>query len=187
VDFYSLLGITASASAFEIKNAFRIRAKLFHPDINSDTDAGEKFRMLYIAYDTLIDPIKRKMYDQLLREEFSPAGQWISKAEYEKTQRRAAMRARMYSNMQYDRFEARTFSKAAFHAKQAAAFAIFFSLMVIGMLLLTKGFQYVFKEDFNGAQVTGYALWLIGGGFCYISGKSLLGIYEAWRLGGNAD
>lgn len=187
MDFYGLLGIHETASNIEIKNAFRLRAKLFHPDINTDSDASEKFRMLYIAYDTLIDPIKRKMYDQLLKKELTYVDEWVSKAEYEKNQRRAAMRARMYANMQYDKFEARTFSKTTFHVKQAAAFIIFFSLLVIGMLLLHKGYEYVFIEDFNGARITGYAIWGIGGTFCYISGRSLLGIFEAWRLGGNDD
>ena len=187
MDFYTLLGLTAAASTAEIKSAFRIRAKLYHPDINSSSDANENFRMLYIAYATLIDPLKRKLYDQLLKEDLKVGTEWVSRAEYEKMQRRAAMRARMYANMQYDQFEARTFSKASFHAKQAMAFIIFFGMMCGGMILLTEGSHYVFKETYNGAQVTGYAFWLAGIVFCYISGKALLGIYETWRLGGNED
>ncbi len=187
MDYYSLLGVSESANTLEIRAAFRIRAKLFHPDINSGHDSGEKFRLLYIAYETLIDPVKRRLYDQLLLENNIEESQWISKAQYEKMQRRAAMRARMYANMQYNKFEERTFSNAGFQAKQIIAFIIFFAMMVIGMILLTQGFHYVFKEDFNGAQVTGYGLWIAGSGFCYISGKALLGVYETWRLGGNGD
>lgn|GEM_PF-4923840 len=187
MDFYNLLGVSATASAVEIKSAFRIRAKLFHPDINGSTDAGDNFRMLYIAYDTLTDPVKRKFYDQLLTDDAKTDKEWISRAAYEKMQRRAAMRARMYANMQYDKFEERTFSKASFHAKQASAFIIFFSMMCGAMILFTKGFHYVFKETFDGAMTTGYLFWLAGGLCCYISGKALLGIYEAWRLGGNEE
>ena len=187
MDFYSLLGVSATASAIEIKSAFRIRAKLFHPDINGESDAGDNFRMLYIAYATLIDPVKRKFYDQLLNDDLNMDTEWISRAGYEKMQRRAAMRARMYANMQYDQFEERAFSKASFHAKQSMAFIIFFSMMCGAMILLTKGFQYVFTESFDGAITTGYLFWLAGVIFCYISSKALLGIYEAWRLGGNEE
>ena len=187
MDFYDLLGVTAAASASEIKSAFRVRAKLFHPDINSSSDADENFRTLYIAYATLIDPMKRKLYDQLLIEDLNIESEWVSRAQYEKMQRRAAMRARMYANMQYDQFESRTFSKAGFHAKQVAAFIIFFGMMCGGMILLTEGTHYVFKETYNGAQVTGYAFWLGGLISCYISSKALLAIYETWRLGGSKD
>jgi len=181
LDFYQLLGVSLVASDGEIKRAFREMAKVYHPDINKSPEAGETFRVLYIAYATLSDPFKRRIYDKLLQDDFPTSNGNYSRAYYEKMQRRADMRARNYAAMQYEEFEETAFSKVSFHAKQSIAFLIFFSMMCAGMVALITGVHYVFEEQFNGAQVTGYGLWAVGGILCYISGKALLGIYEIWR------
>jgi len=54
-------------------------------------------------------------------------------------------------------------------------------MMCAGMTAFISGAHYVFVENFNGAQVTGYGMWFAGVILCYISGKALLGIYEIWR------
>ncbi|MFW9987929.1 MAG: DnaJ domain-containing protein [Candidatus Odinarchaeota archaeon] len=65
-DYYQLLDIDKDSSEEEIKFAYRRLAKKFHPDLNkSDPKAKEKFIEIKEAYDTLIDPSKRKIYDQL--------------------------------------------------------------------------------------------------------------------------
>jgi DnaJ-class molecular chaperone len=181
LDFYNLLGVSLTASDAEIKHSFREMAKKYHPDLNNETDAGDNFRMLYIAYETLTDPFKRKIYDRLLENDFEIPLNRRNWAWYEKMQRRANLRARQYSEMQYHDFEDSAFSKAEFHTKQAVAFFLFFSMMCAGMGCFLIGSQYIFNENFNGAQLTGLALWLAGCLLSYISGKALLGIYEIWR------
>jgi len=64
-DYYEILGIDKDASEKEIKLAYRKLAKKYHPDLNrTDSNANEKFIELKEAYDTLIDPAKRKFYDE---------------------------------------------------------------------------------------------------------------------------
>lgn len=62
-NFYEILGITPKAEATEIKSAFRKLAMQYHPDKNPDPDAHKQFIAIHAAYETLSDPIKRRVYD----------------------------------------------------------------------------------------------------------------------------
>src|SRR3984893_4955281 len=65
-DYYATLGVKKSASAEDIRKAFRKLARKYHPDVNpGDKGAEEKFKALSEANDVLSDPKKRKIYDQL--------------------------------------------------------------------------------------------------------------------------
>jgi len=69
-DYYDILGINKNASQEEIKKAYKKLAKKVHPDLNKkDSKATEKFILLKQAYETLLDPVKRKQYDRLEEEE----------------------------------------------------------------------------------------------------------------------
>ncbi|KAM3747869.1 hypothetical protein ACB098_05G068100 [Castanea mollissima] len=63
-DYYSTLGVPKSASSKEIKAAYRKLARQYHPDVNKQPGATEKFKEISAAYEVLSDDKKRALYDQ---------------------------------------------------------------------------------------------------------------------------
>ena len=62
-DLYGLLGVSRDASADQIRSAYRSLARQYHPDVNADPAATERFKQIQGAYEILSDPGKRQRYD----------------------------------------------------------------------------------------------------------------------------
>lgn len=114
-NYYHILEVAQTATAQEIKKAFRTKAKQFHPDLNPDPGAREQFIEVEEGYTILSDPQKRKRYDWLLS---NPGYSSRSKSrkrdayrrrhaqeEYMKRAARAARaKAQRHADMRYQRF-----------------------------------------------------------------------------------
>ncbi|CAI9104051.1 OLC1v1002658C1 [Oldenlandia corymbosa var. corymbosa] len=63
-DYYSVLGVSKNASKSEIKSAYRKLARSYHPDVNKEPGAEQKFKEISNAYEVLSDDEKRSIYDR---------------------------------------------------------------------------------------------------------------------------
>ena len=67
-DFYQILGVPRDADQAEIQRAYRKLARTYHPDVNSDPAAEDRFKDISEAYDVLSDPQARRRYDAFGRD-----------------------------------------------------------------------------------------------------------------------
>ena len=78
-DYYQILGVARDASKADIKKSYRKLARRYHPDVNQDASAEDKFKEVNEAYEVLKDAEKRKAYDRFGNDwkhghEFNPGG-----------------------------------------------------------------------------------------------------------------
>ena len=95
INYYQVLGVKRSASATEIKSAYRKLARKQHPDVNRGSEkAAREFAMLSLAYHTLIDPQERAFHDQQLDKGTHAAAASILHSDNPHAQRAREMQAR---------------------------------------------------------------------------------------------
>ncbi|MEE3343149.1 MAG: DnaJ domain-containing protein [Bacilli bacterium] len=73
INYYELLGVKKDSTPEEIKKAYRMQAKKWHPDLNKDKDASIISMRLNEAKEVLLDPLKRKDYDKYLEDLTNPS------------------------------------------------------------------------------------------------------------------
>lgn len=82
-DYYQIMGLNRDASPAEVKRAYRVLARKYHPDVSDAVDAEARFKEVGEAYEVLKDPEKRAAYDQLgsnwrAGEDFQTPPDWAS-------------------------------------------------------------------------------------------------------------
>jgi curved DNA-binding protein len=113
-DYYKVLEVPRTASADEIKRAYRKLARRFHPDVSKEANAEARFKEMQEAYEVLKDPEKRAAYDQLgsdyrAGQQFRPPPDWGSDFEF----RGRGFGARGGENMDFSDFFSSLFGQGS--------------------------------------------------------------------------
>lgn len=106
-DHYAVLGITSTATSADIKKAYRLLARKYHPDVSKDLQAPEVFKSIRLAYDVLSNEVTRTKYDQTLKFQKgagrSDRGKWNYGTEFEDRERIYRW-AEVRRKVQYERY-----------------------------------------------------------------------------------
>src|SRR6185436_17365041 len=94
-DYYRILDLNSGADMGSLKKAFRQKAKLFHPDVNSSPQAEEEFILIHTAYEIVLAHLLGKDKFKNYRDPVAQA---------EERRKKAEQRARNYARMQYEEF-----------------------------------------------------------------------------------
>ncbi|KAJ8501309.1 hypothetical protein OPV22_011861 [Ensete ventricosum] len=81
-DYYSVLGVSRNASKSEVKSAYRKLARSYHPDVNKEPGAEQKFKEVSNAYEVLSDDEKRSIYDKYGEAGLKGAGMGMGTGDY---------------------------------------------------------------------------------------------------------
>ncbi len=141
-NYYSILGLRPGASPESIRQAFRMRAKRLHPDVNSGKGASGDFQKINEAYQVLRDPQRRRMYDLRLRQ-----GSLGKKVYYRPGRTSAATYRPVYRPV------ARPGSKARpSRLERIFDHFLFFSMLLTGISALFAGIYRSFGEPVEGVN-----------------------------------
>jgi len=134
INYYQVLGVKRSASASEIKSAYRKLARKQHPDVNRGSETAQReFALLSLAYHTLIDPQERAFHDQQLDQGSQPAAASILHSDNPHAQRAREMQARwdrvVNQILEHDRRESIARQRAVF-----TTVSLFLSTFFVAMI-----------------------------------------------------
>jgi hypothetical protein len=94
-DYYRILELPSNAGLNDVKKAFRLKAKQFHPDLNSSLNAQENFIRVHLAYEMILNHL-------LIRQHQRPV--LSEEEEKERKRQQAAKRAEHFAKMKYEEF-----------------------------------------------------------------------------------
>ncbi|TXG66321.1 hypothetical protein EZV62_007596 [Acer yangbiense] len=106
-DHYAVLGIASTATSSDIKRAYRLLARKYHPDVSKDSQAAEVFKSVRRAYEVLSNEVTRNQYDRALKFQKAASrsygGNWNYSPEFEDRERIYRW-AEVRRKMQYERY-----------------------------------------------------------------------------------
>jgi len=159
-DYIEILQISSSATLFEIKKAYRRRAKQLHPDVNSSPDAQEQFCLLNEAYDFFVSTLSSNEASQINIAQ----NNWFSKQNISRS------RSEKYAKMRYDQF-----INTDFYQTSTSINTLFDFVIVVLILMALIGIP-LFAYAYSGIFATLFILLFIA-----ITSKGWLSVIKAQK------
>ncbi|XP_072988419.1 uncharacterized protein [Typha latifolia] len=201
-DHYAVLGISRSASVVDIKRAYRLLARKYHPDVSKDLQANEVFKSIRFAYEVLSDEVSRARYDMMFqfpgatertqtKWDHDPDPDEINHRWSELRKRMQYWKQRKDDSWYYERFSYEETSgdeRGSFSDVLRFAFFTLFFMQTIGFraTLTICGVTALLDKQLDIGYKTGYMVaWLLGG-----RGGILLTLcikFASWLCGKNSS
>ncbi|GAA0139398.1 chaperone [Lithospermum erythrorhizon] len=184
---YGVLGVSPNASVSDIKKAYRLLAKKYHPDVSKFSTGDEVFKRIRLAYDVLSDEAKRNQYDRSLRhqEEIGRplTGEWDDNVEFMdgmKFYRWANVRQKMQSNKYWEQYYSSVYEevdeesedeilveeRGSFLEVLGSAFLTVFLMQTVGIrlsLMFNCLIAYFDRKLDSGYKIGYFLAWILGG------------------------
>ncbi|KAK9986804.1 hypothetical protein SO802_031755 [Lithocarpus litseifolius] len=190
-ELYTVLGISPNASSSDVKRAYRLLARKYHPDVSKDSKAGEVFKSIRHAYEVLSNEATRTQYDQELKfyedTDRPYRGKWDQSPEYEdrvRIYRWAELRWKMQHERHWERYNVREDNSSNNEADEVveegntdeergpftevlrSAFLSLFLLQAFGsrLSLTFSSLMALFDRKLDAGYKIGYVIaWILGG------------------------
>jgi len=197
-DYYKVLGAPFHANAEEIKRAYRQLAKRYHPDVNPDDKAEEKFKELNEAHEVLSDPIKRRTYDSLYINRFtssqtytapqssqsssSPSYQWRSPQDNSRSQGFSSTSSQQRTAQDDPRTQTTASSRSNTSQQPyiypqegtSGCLVLSFTLSMVGAMLITAGIGKLVSGGSSLSAIASATVFFLLGLPCF--GGGIIGI-----------
>lgn len=188
---YDVLGLTRHATSGDVKRAYRLLARKYHPDVNKDLQAGEIFKTIRHAYEVLSNEAARTRYDKALKFQEDTGrlykGKGYYNPEYEdgfRIYKWAELRRKMQHEMHRERYKANEGEssfyseteevgrenfgqeRGAFMEVLRSAFLLLFFVQTLGcrISLTFSSFTALLDRKLDAGYKIGYVIaWILGG------------------------
>ncbi|MFN8241596.1 MAG: DnaJ domain-containing protein [Bacteroidales bacterium] len=172
LDYYRILGLAKGSTTEEIKKAYRMKARMYHPDINPTPEARDMFILATEAYEFLISSAARKNEEDEAYRKFM--NDW-SRYRQEKVRHKA----RVYARTSYSKFRNTDFYKTTrIYDGTSAVFALLIAILVLVYAIV--GYIYRINHPLPGFEppkVSALVIFLILGMVLFVFSIVILKIY----------